>query len=155
MARWLLLRSMPRLRLMLVALALVLTGGGMLGRDAAFVAHCVQHSAGVPNPPSTSMHHAKQAAAQVGRLQTQPGLATHQAGSWPTLTSSDHQCPHCPPAECAGTLPCASGSSSQSAPSAGPAMASLAVHSLRQLTAARLAVSVLHAPPTPPPQAAA
>ena len=155
MARWLLLRSMPRMRLLLGALTLALTSGGMLGPDMVFVAHCAQHGAGAPNPPSMSMHHAKSPAAQAGLLRTQPRLAAHQVESWPTLASSDHQCPHCPPAECARALPCASGPSSQSAPGAGPVVASLAVHSLRQLTAAQLAVSVLHAPPTPPPQAPA
>jgi hypothetical protein len=159
MARWLLLRTMPRTRLLLGALTLALTSGGMLGPDMVFVAHCAQHGAqhgaGAPNPPSMSMHHATSPAAQAGLLQTQPRLAAHQVESWPALASSDHQCPHCPPAECARALPCAAGPSSQSAPSAGPALASLAVHSLRLLTAVQLAVSVLHAPPTPPPQAAA
>lgn len=127
---------MPHLRLLSRTLMLVLIAGGLLDRAATLGAHCARHT-----HPDVVMHE---------------GSATlHQSSSLSVLVPSGHQCPHCPPAECASALPCASGSSNQSAPSGGLAVASLPVDSLREPATAQRAVSAHYTPPTPPPQAAA
>jgi len=134
----LLLRSAPRLRLLLRALMLVFISGGVLGRGAEVSAHCARHSPAADGP----------------------GMAMHEGSTAPdgagaAIASSGHQCPHCPPAECATALPCASGPANQSAPGAGPAVPGVAAQSLRDLTPVQRAASVHDAPLTPPPQAAA
>ena len=156
MAVWLLLRSMPHLRLLVRVLMVVLTIGGVVGHGAALGAHCARHSRGTAEDSGMVM---------AGGRPTVPGAATtvrtahhFEAGrsaSGSVLAQSGHQCPHCPPAECATAMPCASGPSTQSAPGAGPSVPGLTVRSLRELAAAYAGASVTHAPRTPPPQAAA
>lgn len=153
--KWLLLRSVPHLRLLLRTLMLALILGGAEGRGVAFGAHCAQHSREASSPAVMAAHKAATTPDRVMATQTKHRLATDQARSWSARASSGHQCPHCPPAECATALPCASGLSSQSAPGAGPVMTSLVVHALRELAPLQHAASVHSAPPTPPPQAAA
>jgi hypothetical protein len=138
MGKWLLLRSAPRLRLLVRTLMLVLITGGVLGRGAEVSAHCARHSPAADGP-GMGMHEG----------------AIAPEGASAVLASSGHQCSHCPPAECTTALPCASGPSSQSAPGAGPAVPGLVVQSLRDLTPPQRAASVRYAPLTPPPQAAA
>jgi hypothetical protein len=139
MGKWLLLRSTPRPRLVFRALMLVLITGGVLGRGAEINDHCTRHSPGAADHPGMAMPE---------------GPVAPDARS-AALVSSGHQCPHCPPAECATALPCASGPSSQSAPGAGAAVPGVAAQSLRDLTPVQQAASVHDAPLTPPPQAAA
>ncbi len=139
MGKWLLLRSTLRLRLLFRALMLVLITGGVPGRGVEVSVHCTRHSPGAADHPGMAMLE---------------GSVAPDARS-AALVSSGHQCPHCPPAECAAALPCASGPSSQSVPAAGPAVPGLAVQLRRDLTPARQAASVHFAPITPPPQAAA
>ena len=155
MGEWLLLRSMPRLRLLLRAWMVVLTTGGVLGRGAGLGAHCALHSPGASSQAAMAMHDGPLIQAGLRTAQTKHRLVVHPVGTSSAVESSGHQCPHCPPAECATALPCASGPSTQSAPSAVTAVASLPTGSLRELATAQRATSVLHAPPTPPPQAAA
>jgi hypothetical protein len=101
--------------------------------------HCTQHElASVHDDHATGAHR-----------------GAHGASSSAWTSASPHQCPHCPPAECATAQPCASGSSSQAAPSAVTAVVSLPMHGRRVRSAAQWAASVRRAPPTPPPQAAA
>lgn len=138
MGKWLLLRSMPRLRLLARTLMLILITGGVLGRGAEVSAHCARHSP-VADGPDMAMHEGAMA----------------PEGASTVLAPSGHHCPHCPPAECNTALPCAAGPSSQSAPGAGPAVPGLAEQSLRDLTPPQRAASVRYAPLTPPPQAAA
>lgn len=153
--KWLLLRSVPRLRLLLRALMLVSIIGGVEGRSAALGAHCALHSAGASGQAGMAMFEASPPPAGAATELTKHRIAAHHTDNGPAVASSGHHCPHCPPAECATALPCASGPSSQSAPSAGPAMASFAARSLRELPDSQRGGSVDHAPPTPPPQAAA
>jgi hypothetical protein len=153
--KWLLLRSVPRLRLLFRALMLVLITGSVLGRGAEVSAHCARHSPRTANGPGMAMHGGSMALEGASAARTEDHLALHQSSGWSALASSGHQCPHCPPAECATALPCASGSSSQSASGADPAVSGLPVQSLRDLTPAQRATSVGYAPLTPPPQAAA
>jgi len=152
--KWLLLRSVPRLRLLLRALMLALITGGVLGRGAEVSAHCARHGA-AGDRLGMAMPEGTMASDGASAVQTEHRRAFGQSSGWSGLASSGHQCPHCPPAECATVLPCASGSSSQSAPAAGPGVPGLAVQSLRDLTPAQRAASVHDAPLTPPPQAAA
>jgi hypothetical protein len=156
MAEWLLLRSMPHLRLLVRVLMVVLTIGGVLGHGAALGAHCARHTRGAAGAAGMAM---------AAERPTVPGAATTartahhfqagQSASGSVLASSGHQCPHCPPAECATAMPCASGLSTQSALSAGPSVPSMVAQSLRELAAAHNLASIPHAPRTPPPQAAA
>jgi hypothetical protein len=154
MGKWLLLRSTPRLRPLLHMLMLLVITGGVVGRGAEGSAHCARHSPAAAGP-AMPMHEGPRAPDGAGAAQTQDRRALRQSSGWSELASSGHQCPHCPPAECATALPCASGPSSQSAPGVGPVVPGLAVQSLRDLSPARRPTSVGYAPPTPPPQAAA
>src|SRR5215216_2875184 len=104
--KWLLLRSVPRLRLLLRALMLVVITGGASGRVAEAGAHCARHSSASVAEPSMALHQGSMAAgASAGR--TEGGLALRQPGGGSGLASSEHRCPHCGPAECAAALPCA------------------------------------------------
>jgi hypothetical protein len=49
--KWLLLRSVPRLRLLFRALMLVLITGSVLGRGAEVSAHCARHSPSAADGP--------------------------------------------------------------------------------------------------------
>jgi hypothetical protein len=71
------------------------------------------------------------------------------------LVPPGHRCPHCPAAECATALPCASAGTGQLAASAVHELAGPPVRSLPAAGSDRHADSVADAPPTPPPQAAA
>jgi hypothetical protein len=156
MAKWLLLRSMPRLRLLLHLLMVALATGSVLGRDVAFGSHCAKHGADESSRQGMAMSVGSSMVPDTASTaQTQYHPSAHESGSWAAFAPSGHQCPHCPPAECGTALPCASGSSSQSAPSTITAVASLPTQSLRPLIAAQRATSILQEPPTPPPQAAA
>jgi hypothetical protein len=152
--KWLLLRSTPRLRLLLRTLMLILITGGVLGRAAEVSAHCARHS---PSADRSGMPMSDSAMGldSASDARSEDHLTLRQPSGWSRLASSGHRCPHCPPAECATALPCASGPSCQSAPGAGPAVPGLAVQSFRDLTPAQRAASVRYAPLTPPPQAVA
>jgi hypothetical protein len=152
----LLLRSMPHPRLLVRVLMMVLTIGGVVGHGAALGAHCARHSRGTADGSGMAM--AADRPTVAGAATTARAAHHFQAdrsASESVLAQSGHQCPHCPPAECATAMPCASGPSTQSAPSAGPSLPGLTARSLRELAAAYSVASILHAPRTPPPQAAA
>jgi hypothetical protein len=155
MGKWLLLRSTPRLRFLLRALMLVWISGSVLGRAGEQSAHCAGHSPSAVDGPGMAMHEGSMALDGASAARTEDQLALRRSSGWSGLASSGHQCPHCPAAECATALPCASGPSSQTAPAAGPVVPDLTVHLLRDLTRAQRAASVHVAPLTPPPQAAA
>src|SRR5512132_4351272 len=116
MGKWLLLRSSPRLRFLLRALMLVWISGSVLGHAAELSAHCARHSPSAVDRPGMAMHEGSMAIDGASATRTEDHLVLRQASDWPGLASSGHQCPHCPPAECATALPCASGPSSQAAP---------------------------------------
>jgi hypothetical protein len=143
MAEWLLLRSMPHLRLLVRVLMVVLTIGGVAGHGGTADDSGMAMAADRPTVPG---------AATTAR--TAHHFEAGRSASESVLAPSGHQCPHCPPAECATAMPCASGPSTQSAPSAGPSVPGLAAHWLREFAAACAGTSIPHAPRTPPPQAA-
>jgi hypothetical protein len=156
MAGWLLLRSMPHLRLLVRVLMVVLTVGGVPGHGAALGAHCAQHSSGATGDAAMAMTAGRSAApSAAATARTAHRSESGQSASGSVLAASGHQCPHCPPAECATAIRCASGPSTQSAPGAGPAVPGLAERSIRGLAAAPSVTSIPHAPGTAPPQAAA
>jgi hypothetical protein len=120
------------IRLLLLVVALT----GALGRDRLSESEtlCAHHMEMAPT------------AAMNGQ-----GVAAHAASA---LTADDHACAHCPPAECATTVPCASGPSSQSARDAVAALVNPPVCTVGEALPAQRAVSHPPKPPTPPPQLA-
>jgi hypothetical protein len=135
-----------QLLLLLVALT------GALGRDrlSGAGALCAQHMDMAPAEASDAG--ASAAPASEGRsAHSRAAAMTHGASS---LRASGHECTHCPPSECATTVPCAAGPSGQSARAAVPALMPPPMYAVRLAMPAQHALSAEQQPPTPPPQLA-